>query len=1724
MPPSRPPSTITAGWRALSDGAANSPISAFSWTWTSTGSPGRGTGVAAARTIAERTSAAIMTGAPHGVHSPPAGFDLTNRAGYHEAPIRFRRLDFTTGVSVQSRFRNALLLMLCASLVPLPGNVPASDARASKESPISVALSNPPARIAVKEPARVRPSLPPATSLRPNALSGVRSGGSRVPGPPMLRPGDIDGVLKTAASARRRQAASDASVPVRRAQSLPADSTASGTGINPWWRYQEENVPGGGHLMVNVGSGNLLVQGDDMSVPHKGIALAFRRTYNSQAAAVLVPTQFASWQSLYGNGWTNTFDAHFVSMSSTLRAVYDIDGARYDYPVPAGWVPSAGAVLTSSTPGQHAMLVFDGACGWMWTKKSGTTYYFYGANPTLSCPWLGTVGGYAGHLYQIIGRNRNTYLTFTYMWDNGDASPSGKINTIQATTESGMTATLTFADFNGRRLLQRLLYPDNLTSVSYAYDALGNLTTVTRPSNNAAGTQPTQAFGYQTIGSDSVMYYAQSPRSVAAGGTPSGCYGDGGAVVFGFGGSSAATSTVSWIQDAALVNPTIPDGTNSGTIQGASYPSNIFTYNTEYFTTGVPTPTYRDSAGHMTNFVVDGTGRPTQTQECTASTAQGQSCTGTWLTTNQTWDANNNLTAETDARGNESDYAYDIDGNTVAAAAPPPAAGASRPTRLFSYDAHDNITAYCDPNATQGLGQTWVSPPTAPVPGQGGLCPQSAAATQYQWSAPTAEPYGELVATISPATPSAPGGYQRTFSYAAGPQGGADYGLPTQIVGATITQTGDLSTPSRQPQQTFWYDGNGDLVCYGTGAGQWILTYDALGRPKTASDPDDSTVGSTSCAKSGAQPSWNTTSHTDYFPDGSVKSKQSGSQYVNGVGTTFTYDLDGNVATETHHYGCLSTASCTAGVTSKWYDGADRLVEVQQPYDMSDVQAYPWSTRYIYDLSQSGVTAYRGMGLAGYGNLVSTQELLSGTVWSPTPGQTYSIATGTWTSVRATSFDALDRPLSAYEAALGDQPKTANAYDASGSEGLLSSVRLATNESKYFTYDGDARETNVVYVNDGGLTPAVQQTYDPDGHVVSRTTATLGAETLGYDATGAVTSVVEPPALGGGTIAYGYYADGLRSSAGYSDTSQSYPAALKYAYRADGKRDRLTLGNGTAFSWTYTAAGRMLAQSDPLTGTTVSPSATYTSNKVEKPYYPSSVTYSPWTQAFDSYGRVASITLPVNLFAYTASQFDLEDGVTQATAAGYVPTPAPPPYAASHLVCLQSSTRNEKTPLALSQQTYCTMGPGAPIELNGAQFSPIPPNRFTSQQNWTIDARAGMMLHNTQSLSGDAMGSSFAYNLSGGLTHDFEGGAESGPRSSNPALPQAWCPGVSPPAYAAVVCYSNGSRAKTYDAENRLHTGTFTYEPYITGTGGPTYSTTADGFAECGSYWSDSSGYRQPPDIQAVDYGATSHPMRSTLHHPEVNGITETRGWLWDDNDRFIECQLSGTSCQTPYLSIEGMADYDLAHGTLIRVNDRNRNGQVAMSRNSTAFSGWSDYPTRFRPNLYSPCSMDAVPPLPYAPAGICGKQRDGKLTADGWSLDYETWQGVRTYDPAIGQWNTPDAYAGEVHDPASQKPFIWNRNDSYDYSDPSGYRWAFVDPSLVAIVNELLKSATFRKSYQAAENSKTVFRMSVVPNANVRATIIPGKAESGIGHSSFYPDPKDPTGAIVKDTITIGR
>ena len=61
-------------------------------------------------------------------------------------------------------------------------------------------------------------------------------------------------------------------------------------------------------------------------------------------------------------------------------------------------------------------------------------------------------------------------------------------------------------------------------------------------------------------------------------------------------------------------------------------------------------------------------------------------------------------------------------------------------------------------------------------------------------------------------------------------------------------------------------------------------------------------------------------------------------------------------------------------------------------------------------------------------------------------------------------------------------------------------------------------------------------------------------------------------------------------------------------------------------------------------------------------------------------------------------------------------------------------------------------------------------------------------------------------------------------------------------------------------------------------------------------------------------------------------------------------------------------------------------------------------------------------------------------IRSDGYRMIGGLVQGARSYDPTSGQWTTPDAFAGDVRDLMSQKPFMWNDNNPVEWSDPSGY------------------------------------------------------------------------------------
>lgn len=759
------------------------------------------------------------------------------------------------------------------------------------------------------------------------------------------------------------------------------------TGINPWWTYEEGAIPGVGKYMLNVGTGNLLVQADDVDIPERGIDLAFRRTYNSMSHHDANNSD-GSTTSVFGNGWTNTFDAHMAyNGTSNVMSVYDIDGARYDYAAngTGGWNPP---------PGVHSQLTYDGSCGYLWTKKSGTTYHFWSPAMGSNC------GGaaYNGRLYMILGRNQNNWVRFDYSWAGGNSSTAANLTQINAVHADGQTITLRFGAANG-------VGPNELLSITrtdgavinYYYDNSGNLQEVDRPGNNAASVLP-ETYAY----TNGVLVSVNSPRYVlsyrATGGNPS----DGDVVNLAY-----SSGAVTQVANYGLTNFTPADGMNQ--VLQSGMPTALGTWSTANYAYTGGTTSMSDSDGHSRIWTFDTLNRVIQTQVFVTSNFA--------LATSASWDADNNLVEAVDARGNATDYSYDSNGNTVEVAEPAQNAGGTRPTSLYSYDGYNNVIAYCDPIETNSIGKSWTATP-AP---NSTPCPSQAGATRYVWNATdTAEPDGYITDAYTPL------GYHHNFQYNQSVEGG-DFGLPTSVTGDPITQTDGTS---RTPTQTFAYDSYGNLTGYNRGEGSWTLTYDTtslgnsgLNRLLIAKDPDGYS------------------SYTCYFANGQVQYTETPAQHAADQNPSSckstspmnsawsTYDADGNVGT-------TNDLEDPNDHESMYYDGADRKVE--------DVSGAGIKTRYLYDLTQNGafgtISFNGGAAFSAHGGLYGTQE-------------TGSVAQ--FRDLRGWAYDGLDRAVKQFIFSAAASGVTLN-YDTDAQHyGLLASRTDELGVVTSYAYDND---------------------------------------------------------------------------------------------------------------------------------------------------------------------------------------------------------------------------------------------------------------------------------------------------------------------------------------------------------------------------------------------------------------------------------------------------------------------------------------------------------------------------------------------------------------------------------------------------------------------------------------------------------------------------------------------
>lgn len=1389
----------------------------------------------------------------------------------------------------------------------------------------------------------------------------------------------VSDVTKPAATASRR-AARVQMAGTRTAMSVDTSSPGM-TGINPWWTYEEGAIPAAGKWMANVANGNLIVQSDDVDIPGRGIDLAFRRTYNLSSQHTYANTD-GSVASNYGDGWTNTFDAHMgYDTTRNELSVYDIDGARYDYCANNG-------AWSSCTPGQHATLTFDGGCGYYWTKKIGTVYHFYSTNYS-GCAGSANFAGYNGRLYYILGRNHNNWIRFDYSWDNGIADGATHLAKIAAVHADGQQLTLQFANFSGYRLLYSVTRPDN-QSIVYAYDATADVTDVCDVGNgnadNSSGAASIcgntnhrhHAYGWY---SNHQIKWASSPKWTMYSGGPDATASGGTYVVFAFDSSSRLhqayydgyTNFKPNDGTGTLIQPNVADSTNNPQV-----------YKNEFFTYNSGNTAFTDTDLHATTWYYDPSNRVTQTHEYTGSTEN------TWLITGVAWDGNNNVVAADDARGNETDYGYDSMGNTLWVDQPavPTNVGTIHPIARYAYDNYNNLIAYCDPVYVYQTGVT--------------TCPTAAGATyyKYDYSDTTNEPYGRLSDSYTPI------GFHKLYSYGSNGQQGQQWGLVTDVNADCFTQ---LDGTSNCGHLGFSYDAYGNMTYYGPGIGNWTLSYDSLDRMTSATDPDD------------------VTSRTCYNGDNSVSAKESAYQYYLDGNTLcgshseqFTYDADGNELSETHHYGQTTTNGVAAGTTQKWYDGADRLVEVLLPSDKYTDNSVAERSRYVYDLTQGGFVQITGTNQSpsfrAYGNLYKTQRFLL-----VNNSGAWTLASAA-TDINGNAFDGLDRSVARYQYSPGNGlEQWSSAYDSGLYQGLLTSTTDPLTGVATYSYDALNREAGISF-NDGA-TPSRSYTYDPDGRTASVTSSSLGTESYQYDIDGHQIQHSEGAGSGASspaTLSYAYYPNGQRKSMSVSSAALNQTNEFAYNYRVDGLRSSLEVsGQANPFTWTYSNAGRQLTQTDPLVGAAINKASTYQTTQ------PAFNSYSVVTrsQSFDAYGQLASLELPDH-GRYASIGHDVEGNIVGFAMNGdNVALPTGGNYVSQ--VQLDYDVRNEQSssegfypgmnafePLATGTVLYghgCSFAyqPGAATPTSDCAGSLV--NYGTYHRvvgSATVDSTTGATL--TGSATYDTKQSANCSNLNAssvsGVQYDV-GGRQSAEMLSTMN-------------YNCVWQLATPVQTRSYDAENHITADTCTGA-----SGGDGVTTPA-----C----LDSTGNIRPPGTYA--WNAVGKLRIVTGGSGPVGGTLTLH---WDDDQLLFISDSSGKLVQ---LNVEMLA---IATNQLW-VLDRDFAGtQVAYHGNG------SDSPWTY--GIFKVYQLGKAPPKMTGACVSCPPAADPQpdfadtfaasmVREDGYQVRGLTIQGVRAFDSSSQQWTTPDAYKGDVRDPMSQRGYMWNDNNPIAYSDPSGY------------------------------------------------------------------------------------
>ncbi|MEO7201919.1 MAG: hypothetical protein ABIZ82_04920, partial [Candidatus Tumulicola sp.] len=614
----------------------------------------------------------------------------------------------------------------------------------------------------------------------------------------------------------------------------------------------------------------------------------------------------------------------------------------------------------------------------------------------------------------------------------------------------------------------------------------------------------------------------------------------------------------------------------------------------------------------------------------------------------------------------------------------------------------------------------------------------------------------------------------------------------------------------------------------------------------------------------------------------------------------------------------------------------------------------------------------------------------------------------TFTEVRGSAFDGIDRTTQKFEDAFGVTAEITNNYDATAATmGLLSGTTNAVGGSTTYSYDDAERVTERLY-GDPSRTPTEDYAYDFYGHIASITSSTFGSESYTYDKDGRLTQKSDP--TGGsyaspGVINYGYYPDGKRASLSltinpepqFDGTAFNGTNVLQYAYQTDGELTHEQVGIGTSkwnYKWTYTAADREHTQSDPDTGDPIKVYAVKNCNPPNCSYTTTNLVAKTYT--YDQYGQIATLTFPSTQqmpnFAYDAEGEVIDDFGPQQNNFG--PLPPAPQYL--------YSIRGE---LVWTPQPP---GPGF-----GSTWATPTVARTTAN---------GALCAINYTCSFDTRSSQTSSQLTPG-----------GNSNTAPNYPLYTYDNAGRNTATSINCYYNnnpqdsGTLAKVYDTENHLISTTVAVEDATVANNGVGNPAACFPLSTPGTF----------------AWGNSGHPYVVTT--PEYPSGQYSTSYHWDGDQLLYSVSgQPGTPSVVLYLGMLGEVPLSGSGSATqdVFTNDRDYAGQQYQYHNSTVYSQFSPPGARMEFTTAKFGTIQLFPPSWGGNDAVRYANTIQTVSArkDGYQMDGVTIQGVRAYDPTGSQWSSPDVSAGNVGDPVSQKPFIWNGNDSLSYEDPTGY------------------------------------------------------------------------------------